>query len=88
MPVASPGAIYGPLMGFSIGGLELFVLGGPLRTWLSNLPFTVNLMVRSAIYAAIIMAIQLLQDEFIAGRPGISDGDFWSGVVIAAGVSD
>jgi adenylate cyclase len=81
------GAFYGLLMGLTIGGLELFVLGGPMRTWLSNLSFTVNLMVRSAIYAAIIMAIQLLQGEFVAGLSGIAAGDFWSGVVTAAGVS-
>ena len=81
------GAIYGLLMGLAIGVLELFVLGGPMRDWLSGLSFTVNLMVRSAIYAAIIMAIQLLQDEFVAGLAGISGSDFWSGVVTAAGVS-
>jgi adenylate cyclase len=86
-PAMIAAAIYGLLMGLSIGGLELFVLGGPLRTWLGNLTFTVNLMVRSAIYAAIIVPIQLLQDEFVAGLPGISGVDFWSNVVTAAGVS-
>jgi adenylate cyclase len=87
VPAMIAGAVYGLLMGLSIGGLELFVLGGPLRTWLSNLSFTANLMVRSAIYAAIIMAIQLLQDEFVAGLSGISGADFWSGVATAAVVS-
>jgi adenylate cyclase len=86
-PAMIAGAVYGLLMGLSIGGLELFVLGGPLRNWLSDLSFTVNLMVRSAIYAAIIMGIQLLQDEFVAGFPGIYGSDFWSGVVTAAVVS-
>jgi len=86
-PAMIAAAVYGLLMGLSIGGLELFVLGGSLRTWLGNLTFTVNLMVRSAIYAAIIVPIQLLQDEFVAGLPGISGVDFWSNVVTAAGVS-
>jgi adenylate cyclase len=86
-PEMLAGAVYGLLMGLSIGGLELFVLGGPLRNWLSDLSFTVNLMVRSAIYAAIIIAIQLLQDEFFAGLPGTASGDFWSSVVTAAVVS-
>jgi adenylate cyclase len=86
-PAMFAGAVYGLLMGVSIGGLELFVLAGPLRTWLSHLSFTVNLMVRSAIYAVIIMAIQLLQDEYVLRLPGIAGADFWSGVVTAAGVS-
>ena len=52
------------------GIIELFVLDGPLRDWLSDLSFTANLMVRSAIYAAIIMVIQLFQSgEVIAGLP-------------------
>jgi adenylate cyclase len=85
--VTVAGATYGLLMGLAIGGLELFVLGGPMRTWLSKLSFTVNLLVRSVIYAAIIMAIQFWQDEFTAGLPGSTGSDFWSGVVTAAGIS-
>ena len=86
-PAMIAGGVYGLLMGLSIGGLELFVLGGALRTWLGHLSFSANLMVRSAIYAAIIMVMQLMQDQFIAGLPGTAGSDFWSGVVTAAGVS-
>jgi adenylate cyclase len=86
-PAMIAGAVYGLLVGLMIGGLELFVLEGPMRTWLSNMPFTVNLMVRSAIYAAIIMPVQLLQDELVAGLPGSSEGDFLSRVGTAAMVS-
>lgn len=86
-PAMVAGTIYGLLMGLAIGGLELFVLEGPMRTWLSDLSFTVNLIVRSAIYATIIMALQLLQGELVAGFPGTSDSNFWSGFVTAAGVS-
>jgi adenylate cyclase len=86
-PAMIAGGVYGLLLGLSIGGLELFVLGGPMRAWLSHLTFTVNLTVRSAIYAAIIMAFQLLQEDFVAGLPGISGGGFWSGVVTAAVIS-
>ena len=86
-PVLVAGAVYGLLMGLAIGGLELFVLGGPMRIRLSRLSFTVNLMVRSAIYATIIMALQLLQDKFFTGLPGGSGTSFLSGFVTAAGVS-
>ena len=64
------GVVYGLLMSVAIGGLELFVLDGPMRAWLGDLSFTANLMVRSAIYAAIIVIIQLFQlGEVIAGVP-------------------
>ena len=51
------GTVYGLLLSVAIGGVELFVLDGPMRDWLSRLSFTVNLIVRSTIYAAIIMII-------------------------------
>ncbi|SDT32374.1 adenylate/guanylate cyclase domain-containing protein [Bradyrhizobium canariense] len=82
------GAIYGLLMGITIGGLELFVLDGPLRDWLGGLSFTANLIVRSAIYAAIIMLLQFSQvGELAAGLPMASRSDIRSGFVLSAGVS-
>ena len=86
-PVLVAGAIYGLLMSVSIGGIELFVLDGPLRGWLRGLSFTANLVVRSAIYAVIIMALETLQDDLIAGLSGSSVNNFWSGFVTAAAVS-
>src|SRR5271169_1467194 len=53
--------LYGLLMGAAIGGVELFILGGPMRVWLGGLSFIANLIVRSTIYAAIIILIQWLQ---------------------------
>jgi adenylate cyclase len=55
------GIAYGLLLSVAIGGTELFVLQGPMRAWLGDLSFTANLMVRSAIYAAIIVVIQFFQ---------------------------
>jgi adenylate cyclase len=64
------GTIYGLLLCVAIGGAELFVLDGLMRDWLSRLSFTVRLMVRSTIYAAIIMIIQGFHlGEVIAGLP-------------------
>jgi len=64
------GIAYGLLMSVAIGGTELFVLQGPMRAWLGELSFTANLMVRSAIYAAIIVVIQFFQlGEIAAGLP-------------------
>jgi adenylate cyclase len=80
-------ALYGLLLALAIGVLELFILAGPLRPWLSSLSFTANLMVRSAIYAPIIMTLQLLQGEFVAGLSTTSGGGFWFGVATAGGIS-
>src|SRR5258707_4526781 len=83
------GVTYGHLMCIAIGSVELFVLDGPLRAWLGDLSFTANLIVRSAIYAAIIMVIQLSQSgEIIAGLPlDTSRQNFWFGFIYSAAVS-
>jgi adenylate cyclase len=82
-----PGIITGSLLGLAIGVLELFMLEGPLRPWLSRLSFAAHLMVRSAIYAPIIMVVQLLQGELVAGLASASGEGFWSGVTTAAVIS-
>jgi len=83
------GMAYGLLITTALGVVELFVLDGPLREWLSGLPFTISLMVRSAIYAAIVVVIQLLQlGELIAGVPQeMSRKTFWFGFIYSAVLS-
>jgi adenylate cyclase len=83
------GAAYGLQMCIAIGGLELFVLDGRLRTRLRALSFTANLLVRSAIYAAIITLIQSLQlGEVIVGLPrDPAPQTFWSGFVLSAAIA-
>ena len=55
------GISYGLLISAPITSISLFVLEGPMRLWLGGLSFTANLMVRSAIYAAIIVPILFFQ---------------------------
>jgi adenylate cyclase len=55
------GILYGLLISAPISGISLFVLQGPMRVWLGGLSFTANLIVRSAIYAAIIVPILFFQ---------------------------
>ena len=83
------GISYGLTLSSVLGGIELFVLEGPLGEWFSGLSFTANLMVRSAIYAAITVAIQVLQlGERIAGVPLEASRDtFWSGLIYSAVIS-
>jgi adenylate cyclase len=62
------GIAYGLLLGVTMGGVSLFVLQGPMRPWLGSLSFTVNLMVRTAIYAAIIVpALYFQLGDIITG---------------------
>jgi adenylate cyclase len=83
------GVTYGLLMCIAIGGVELFVLDGPMRAWLTGLSFTANLTIRSAIYATIIIVIQFFQSgEVIAGVPlETSSRNFWFGFVYSAVIS-
>jgi adenylate cyclase len=68
VPAVISGVSYGVLLGGIIGAIELFVLQD--WDWLNRLSFVANLAVRSAVYAAIIIGIQLLQPgERIAGQP-------------------
>ncbi len=55
------GISYGLLISAPLVGISLFLLEGPMRVWLGGLSFTANLMVRSAIYAAIIVPILFFQ---------------------------
>jgi adenylate cyclase len=83
------GMAYGLLMTTALGVVELFILGGPMRVWLSGLSFTISLIVRSVIYAAIILLIQWLQlGELVAGVPQeMSSKTFWLGFIYSAVLS-
>jgi len=88
------GMSYGLAMGTTLGVIELFIFDGPLRTWLHGLPFTINLIVRSAIYAVVIALIQWLRvGEVVAGVPMtritlfLSDKIFWAGFAYSAVLS-
>ena len=59
--VIAAGIAYGLLISLSLGGVSLFVLEGSLRDWLGSLSFTANLIVRSTIYAAILVPILFFQ---------------------------
>ena len=77
------GIVYGLLLGVAPGGISLFVLQGPMRPWLGSLSFTANLMVRSTIYAAIIVPIQFFQLGDIIARAPLdpSHESFWISII-------
>jgi len=64
------GILYGLILSVAIGGISQFVLEGPMRGWLGSLSFTASLMVRSAVYAAIIVPVLFFQlGDVVAGNP-------------------
>jgi adenylate cyclase len=83
------GMTYGLVMSLALGIIELFILDGPLRTWLSGLSFAINLSVRSAIYAAVIVLLQWFPiGEAVAGLPReMSSKTFWAGFAYSAVLS-
>jgi adenylate cyclase len=83
------GILYGLLIGVAIGGLELFVLQGPMRVWLGGLSFVANVALRSAIYAAIIVPIQFFEvGSVLAGQPFASSvKGIWIAMVYSGGFS-
>src|ERR1700761_3171592 len=80
---------YGISMSGVLGAVEVFALSGSMRNWLSQFPFTVELAIRSAIYAVIIAVLQWFQPgEFIAGLPTHGNNtEFWSGFAYSAVIS-
>jgi adenylate cyclase len=55
------GIAYGLLISLMLGGIELFVMEGPMLVWLCGLSFTTNLIIQSAIYAANYHILQWFQ---------------------------
>jgi adenylate cyclase len=82
------GIAYGLLYSLSIGGVSLFVLDGPLREWFGGLSFTARLIVRSAIYAAIIVPIVYFQlgSGLIGQTIDPAKQSFWGNMVYVVGL--
>jgi adenylate cyclase len=74
---------YGLILGLSLGGVSQFVLEGPMRMWLGGLSFTADMVVRSAIYAAVILPTQYFElGTVLIGQPFVpSTKGLWSGII-------
>lgn len=83
------GLSYGLLISAAIGGFEMFASTGPLRAWLASLSFTVSLLIRSVIYAAVILPIQYfdLGARLVGLRPDPERGDFLSAIIFCGAFS-
>ncbi|PAY10264.1 adenylate/guanylate cyclase domain-containing protein [Bradyrhizobium sp. UFLA03-84] len=83
------GFVYAFVSCVALGGIELFVFQGPLSERLNRLSFAGLLTVRSAVYAVIIIAIQLLQpgERFAGLSLEVSYEDFWRSIAYSAVIS-
>jgi len=83
LPEIATGIAYGLLLGVTMGSISLFVLQGPMRSWLGSLSFTTNLMARTTIYAAIIVPILYFQlGNLITGVPiDPLHKTFWTSII-------
>jgi hypothetical protein len=77
------GISYGLLISVAMTGISLFVLEGPMRAWIGGLSFTASLIVRSAIYAAIIIPILYFRvGDVLAGVPrDLFHQTFWIDII-------
>lgn len=77
------GVLYGVAISSAIAGFELVVVDNKIREWFAGLPFTLNVLLRSAIYAAIIIPIQYYEwGAVLLGLPvEPTHASFWSATV-------
>lgn len=83
------GLSYGLLISAAIGGFEMFASTGPLREALVSLSFTASLLIRSVIYAAVILLIQYFElgTRLVGLTPNPERGDFVSAIIFCAAFS-
>lgn len=83
------GLSYGFLISAAIGGFEMFASTGPLREWLASLSFTASLLIRSVIYAAVILPVQYfdLGSRLVGLTPDPERGDLVSAIIFCGAFS-
>jgi len=84
-----PGMVTGLLISSFVGGFEVVIADGPVRVWLNDRSFTASLLIKSAFYAVVILAVQWFPvvDMLIGRRPDIADNTFWSSLAYSVAVS-
>jgi adenylate cyclase len=80
---------YGVAISLILSAFEIVsAQNGTLRDWIGGLPFTASLLLRSVVYAAVILSVQLVSMGIGAGQFGPETArDFWNGALFAALVS-
>lgn len=84
-----PGLITGLLISGILGCFELIIGEGAVRNWLNDRSFSVALLIKSTVYAVVILSVQWFPIvDTITGRPvDVADRTFWSSLVYSVAVS-
>ena len=79
---------HGVAISLILSVFEIVIQSGAGRDWFGSLPFTVSLLLRSAIYAAVILGVQLAFLRFGSNEVGPSNSrEFWNAAAFAAAAS-
>lgn len=84
-----PGFVTGLLLSTILGGFEVVLADGPVRSWLSGLSFSANLLIKSLFYAVVILSVEWfpIVDFLIGRRTELAATTFWSSLVYSIAVS-
>ena len=84
-----PGVVTGLLISSILGSFELLIADGAVRGWLSGRSFTVNLLIKSAFYAVVILAVQWFPvvDAILGRTRELTSETFWSSLVYSVAIS-
>ena len=88
LPLLS-GIITGLLISSILGGFEVLIADGPIRAWLSGRSFTANLLIKSAFYAVVILAVQWFPvvDAILGRQRELASDTFWSSLIYSVAIS-
>ena len=79
---------HGVAISLILSVFEIVIQSGAGRDWFGSLPFTVSLLLRSAIYAAVILGVQLAFLRFGSNDVGPNNSrEFWNAAAFAAAAS-
>lgn len=84
-----PGVVTGLLLSTILGSFEIWLADGPVRSWLSGLSFSANVLIKSLFYAIVILSVQWfpIVDWLIGRRSDLATDTFLSSLVYSVAIS-
>jgi adenylate cyclase len=81
--------VYSIVISLVLVAVELVLRLGPPRAWINGLPFTASVLIRSAIYAAVILPLQYLDlgAWLTDAAPGAARHSFWEATFFSGAIA-
>ena len=80
--------LHGVIISFVLSSLEIFLGTGPAGRWIGDQPFALSLLVRSAVYAAVILAVIIAFIHLGYEDSGVnSSAGFWRAAAFSAAIA-